>query len=235
MTSLLVLGFLNGMRDDRRLRRRTETVQEILDTAIEVMAEEGVAALSMAEVARRVGVRPPSLYQYFQSKMAIYDRLFERGMRESVGILEPYRAGLAEDPRAAITAGQQAAIAWAMANPVLAQLLYWRPVPGFEPTPQAFEPAVRQLELLRAALQAAVHAGQLAPAAAGDEGVDLYTALMSGVISQQLANEPSAQVEEGRFTRLTQTAVDMFFRFYAPEEGESVDSDLCPGRAPAAD
>ena len=223
------------MRGDRRLRRRNETVREILDTAIEVMAEEGVAALSMAEVARRVGVRPPSLYQYFPSKMAVYDALFERGMRESVDILAPYRAELADDPRTAITAGQQATAAWAMTHPVLAQLLYWRPVPGFEPTPQAFEPAVRQLELLRAALRAAVHAGQLAPAAADTEGVDLYTALMSGVISQQLANEPSAQVEKGRFTRLTQTAVDMFFRFYAPEEGETDEADIRGGREPAAD
>ncbi|MFF7144285.1 TetR/AcrR family transcriptional regulator [Streptomyces sp. SID2888] len=223
------------MRDDRRLRRRRETVQEILDTALDVMAVEGVAALSMAEVARRVGMRPPSLYQYFPSKMAIYDALFERGMREAVGVLEPYRAGLSEDPRSAILAGQQGTVAWAMANPVLAQLLYWRPVPGFEPTPQAFEPAVQQLEILREALQAAVHAGQLSPAAADEEGMALYTALMSGVISQQLANEPSAQAEEGRFTRLTWTAVDMFFRFYAPEEGESDGSDLCGGRAPAAD
>jgi len=223
------------MRDGRRLRRRNETVREILDTAIEVMAEEGVAALSMAEVARRVGVRPPSLYQYFPSKMAVYDALFERGMRETVDILAPYRARLSDDPRAAITAGQQATVAWAMAHPVLAQLLYWRPVPGFEPTPRAFEPAVRQLELLHSALRAAVDAGQLSPAATDEDGANLYTALMSGVISQQLANEPSAQVEEGRFTRLTQTAVDMFFRFYAPEEGESDGSDLRGGRTPAAD
>ncbi|MFG3064304.1 TetR/AcrR family transcriptional regulator [Streptomyces sp. NPDC048231] len=195
-------------------------MQEILDTAIEVMAEDGVAGLSMAEVARRVGVRPPSLYQYFPSKMAIYDALFERGGRESADVLEPYSARLAEDPRAVIMAGQQAGVAWAMANPVLAQLLYWRPVPNFEPTPQAYEPSVRLLEVLRSALQAAVHAGQLAPEAADDEGVALYTALVSGVISQQLANEPSTQVEEGRFARLTGTAVDMFFRYYAPEEGE---------------
>jgi AcrR family transcriptional regulator len=208
------------MRGDRRLRRRNETVQEILDTAIEVMAEDGVAGLSMAEVARRVGVRPPSLYQYFPSKMAIYDALFERGGRESADVLEPYSARLAEDPRAVIVAGQQAGVAWAMANPVLAQLLYWRPVPNFEPTPQAYEPSVRLLEVLRSALQAAVHAGQLAPEAADDEGVALYTALVSGVISQQLANEPSTQVEEGRFARLTGTAVDMFFRYYAPKEGE---------------
>jgi len=216
----MALGFLICMREDRRLRRRNETVQEILDTAIEVMAEDGVAGLSMAEVARRVGVRPPSLYQYFPSKMAIYDALFERGGRESADVLEPYSARLAEDPRAVIMAGQQAGVAWAMANPVLAQLLYWRPVPNFEPTPQAYEPSVRLLEVLRSALQAAVHAGQLAPEAADDEGVALYTALVSGVISQQLANEPSTQVEEGRFARLTGTAVDMFFRYYAPEEGE---------------
>ncbi|MEV5475205.1 TetR/AcrR family transcriptional regulator [Streptomyces sp. NPDC052207] len=195
-------------------------MQEILDTAIEVMAEDGVAGLSMAEVARRVGVRPPSLYQYFPSKMAIYDALFERGGRESADVLEPYSARLAEDPRAVIVAGQQAGVAWAMANPVLAQLLYWRPVPNFEPTLQAYEPSVRLLEVLRSALQAAVHAGQLAPEAADDEGVALYTALVSGVISQQLANEPSTQVEEGRFARLTGTAVDMFFRYYAPKEGE---------------
>ncbi|MGW2557330.1 TetR/AcrR family transcriptional regulator [Streptomyces sp. NPDC001635] len=195
-------------------------MQEILDTAIEVMAKDGVAGLSMAEVARRVGVRPPSLYQYFPSKMAIYDALFERGGRESADVLEHYSARLAEDPRAVIVAGQQAGVAWAMANPVLAQLLYWRPVPNFEPTPQAYEPSVRLLEVLRSALQAAVHAGQLAPEAADDEGVALYTALVSGVISQQLANEPSTQVEEGRFARLTGTAVDMFFRYYAPKEGE---------------
>ncbi|MGW3495448.1 TetR/AcrR family transcriptional regulator [Streptomyces sp. NPDC001020] len=223
------------MRGDRRLRRRDETVREILDTAIEVMAEEGVAALSMAEVARRVGIRPPSLYQYFPSKLAVYDALFERGMREAVDILTPYQARLIDDPRTAITEGQRASVAWAMTHPVLAQLLYWRPVPGFEPTPRAFEPALQQLELLRAALRAAVHAGQLSPAAADEEGVNLYTALMSGVISQQLANEPSAQVETGRFARLTQTAVDMFFRFYAPEEGESDGSDLHGGRATAAD
>lgn len=214
------LGFTSGMREDRRLRRRNETVQEILDTAIEVMGEEGVAALSLAEVARRVGMRPPSLYQYFPSKLAIYDALFERGTRQMVEVLDPYLPRLAEDPRRAIAAGQEATIAWVVANPVLAQLLYWRPVPGFEPSPQAFGPAVRQLEVLGEALRAAVDAGQLAPAAASEEGVALFTVLMSGVISQQLSNEPSAPAGKGRFTRLTPKALDMFFRYYAAEKGE---------------
>ena len=60
-------------RVDRRARRRQETIEEILDIATDVMTEEGVNGLSLAEVARRLGVQPPSIYKYFPSLMAIYD------------------------------------------------------------------------------------------------------------------------------------------------------------------
>ena len=43
------------------------------------MTEEGVNGLSLAEVARRLGVQPPSLYKYFPSLMAVYNELFLRG------------------------------------------------------------------------------------------------------------------------------------------------------------
>ena len=64
---------------DRRARRRQETIDEILTIAQEVMAEEGVNGLSLAEVARRLGVQPPSIYKYFPSLMAVYDELFRAG------------------------------------------------------------------------------------------------------------------------------------------------------------
>jgi AcrR family transcriptional regulator len=223
------------MREDRRARRHGQTVQEILDVAIEVMAEEGVAALSLSEVARRMDLRPPSLYQYFPSRMAIYDWLFERAAQQALQIAEQHRSRLADDPAGAIAAAQRATFAWEEANPVLAQLLHWRPVPGFTPSERAYEPAVRQVELLAEALRAAVDAGQLAPAAATEEGIAMYTVLMSGVISQQLSNEPSAPAGQGRFTRLTPVALDMFFRYYAPQdEGVPDDRIVHRGRAPAA-
>ena len=49
-------------RTDRRHRRRQETISEVLNVALQVMAEQGVAGLSLGEVARRMGIRPPSLY-----------------------------------------------------------------------------------------------------------------------------------------------------------------------------
>src|SRR5207245_9654426 len=70
---------------ERRQRNREEMRAAILDAARAVMREEGVAALNLQEVARRVGVRAPSLYEYFPGKAAIYDALFRMGVRLSAG------------------------------------------------------------------------------------------------------------------------------------------------------
>jgi AcrR family transcriptional regulator len=40
---------------------------------------EGLAALTLRDVAAKVGMRPPSLYSYFPSKNAIYDAMFLQG------------------------------------------------------------------------------------------------------------------------------------------------------------
>src|SRR5260221_14120317 len=66
---------------ERRQRNREEMRHAILEAARQVMREEGVAALNLQEVASRVGVRAPSLYEYFPGKMALYDALFRMGVR----------------------------------------------------------------------------------------------------------------------------------------------------------
>jgi hypothetical protein len=45
----------------------------------------------------------------------------------------------------------------------------------------------------------------------------LFTIVLSGLISQQMANEPGADYDTGSFTRLTDAAFDMFFARYAPQ------------------
>ncbi len=59
-------------------------------------------------------------------------------------------------------------------------------------------------------------AGQLCPSATSDEAPRLFTIVLSGLISQQIANEPAADYDTGSFTRLTDAAFDMFFARYAP-------------------
>jgi AcrR family transcriptional regulator len=186
-------------RPDRRARRRQETIEEILAIAREVMTEEGVNGLSLAEVARRLGVQPPSLYKYFPSLMAIYDALFLQGQIDNLAELRHAMDG-AEPGLGALIAGLEASGRWALANRAVAELLFWRPVPSFHPSEDAFAPSVAMVELQRQALAAAVAAGQLGPEANGDDAVFLVSTLITGVLSQAFANEPDLPWGEGRFT-----------------------------------
>lgn len=46
------------------------------------MTQDGVNALSLAEIARRLGVQPPSIYEYCDSLLHSYYALFQRGQLE---------------------------------------------------------------------------------------------------------------------------------------------------------
>ena len=184
---------------DRRARRRQETIEEILDIAQDVMAEEGVNGLSLAEVARRLGVQPPSLYKYFPSLMAVYDAIFLRGQLEHLEVMRHAMAD-SEPGLPALTAGLEASGRWALAHRATAQLMFWRPVPSFEPSAQAFAASVEMVALQRVAMADAVVAGQLGPGADSDEAIYLVSTLIVGVLSQALANEPDLEWGKGRFT-----------------------------------
>jgi|SRR5215218_1594968 len=201
---------------DRRARRRQETIEEILAIAENVMAEEGVNGLSLSEVARRLGVKPPSIYKYFDSLMAIYDALFERGQRTHLAIMRTAMAP-AEPGLDALAAGLEAACRWALTHPATAQLLFWRPVPSFEPTPRAMAPSVELVRLHRRALADAAAGGQLGPGADSDEAVWVTSVLVSGVLGQAMANEPGVPWGRGRFSPLLPKLLGTLTALYPPE------------------
>jgi AcrR family transcriptional regulator len=200
---------------DRRARRRQETIEEILDLAEAVMTEEGVNGLSLAEVARRLGVQPPSLYKYFPSLMSVYDALFLRGQREHLRVVRDAMTQ-AEPGLAAIHAGLDAGGRWSLQNRALAQLLFWRPVPSFEPSPEALAPSLEMVALIRNALTEAVAAGQLGPEADSDEAVYLISILTSGTLSQAMANEPQLPWGKGRFSPLFPKLIGLLPAAYPP-------------------
>src|ERR1700704_5915934 len=103
---------------DRRARKRQETIAEILDIAVELMERVGVAGLSLSDIARRLGIQPPSLYKYFPSRLAIY----EAGQVQPLAVV---RAALdaSEPGLASLHAALDASARWCHAHQVLAQLL----------------------------------------------------------------------------------------------------------------
>jgi AcrR family transcriptional regulator len=203
-------------RQDRRARRRQETIAEILTIAVDVMAEDGVNGLSLSEVARRLGVQPPSIYKYFPSLAAVYDALFRQGQLEHLAIMRRAMAD-AEPGLPSLTAGLVASGRWALANKALAQLLFWRPVPHFEPSPEALEPSVEMVTLQRAALADAVAAGDLGEGANSYEALYLVSTMITGVLSQAMANDPDLPWGEGRFTPLFPKLLGTLVVLYPPD------------------
>lgn len=201
---------------DRRARRRQETLEEILDLAEAVMTEEGVNGLSLSEIARRLGVKPPSIYKYFDSLMAIYDAVFERGQRANLEAMRIATVDAAPGVDTLVT-GLEASCRWALAHPAIAQLLFWRPVPSFEPTSEAFAPSIEMVRLQRQALADAAAANELGPGADSDEALWVTSVFVSGVLGQALANEPGVPWGEGRFSPLLPKLLGTLAALYPPE------------------
>jgi AcrR family transcriptional regulator len=78
---------------------RAERERQTLDVAEEVFAEQGYAAVSMEEIAARVGVSKPMLYDYFGSKEGLLLATIARARGELREVTERAAAegGSAED------------------------------------------------------------------------------------------------------------------------------------------
>ena len=56
--------------------------RQVLDAAMELIAERGLTAASLRELARRVGLSQPSLYHYFRAKEELVEQIIETYARE---------------------------------------------------------------------------------------------------------------------------------------------------------
>jgi AcrR family transcriptional regulator len=209
---------------DRRQRRRQETIEQVLDIAVEVMAEQGVAGLTLGEVARRMGIRPPSLYGYFDGKNALYDALFERGWRDLLATMRVVEAASdGSDLVADLLASESAFVRWAVEHPAYAPLMFWRPVPGFVPSERAYAPATELERMAREFLVVLRSAGLLRRDADLDLVYRTQTALIAGVISQQLANAPGEPFETGTFTSTLPDVVAMWLAHHGDDRNRMSD------------
>jgi len=170
-------------RTRRRRRRRADAREEILEAAWQIADEEGIGAVAVSEVARRVGMRAPSLYNYFPSKQAIVDAMFAQGATE---FRETMKAPLdARGRRESVRALAFRFLDFALARPARFELLFHRPVPGFFPSEAAFAPALEA---------DAVVSGRLVDAGLGDPVIQAYArASITGVANQQIANQLDPQ------------------------------------------
>jgi AcrR family transcriptional regulator len=157
---------------------------------------DGVNGLSLRALARAVDMEPQSLYTYFASKNAVYDQLFADANHELLTRLD--RLDVGDDPPSALHAIAHLFVTFAAEDPARYELLFLRTIPEFEPSPESYAIAVDVFSKGRAIL-ARVGLRK-------DADFDLWTALVSGLSSQQLANDPGGD----RYIKLIDDAVAMF-------------------------
>lgn len=187
---------------DRRSERHQETKAEIVQAAWDFAHAQGLARLSLRDLASKVRMRPQSLYSYFPSKHAIYDAMFAHGYSrflEAMAEVPP-----SADPRAGLKAVARAYLAFCVADNARYQLLFQRSIPGFEPSAESY-----------ALAPAALAGGRLPPlwtenlarlGVSKPADIDVSTALVTGLVDQQIANDPGGD----RWARHLDDVVDMF-------------------------
>lgn len=201
----------------RRQRVRKATIQDILDTARAIMCEEGVAALSMQELARRMDMRAPSLYNYFAGKMDIYDALFRLGFSLSDAIFTK-AATESESFQEEIRILVEGYMSFALENPELYQLCFERPVPGFVPSQQSLDLSFAILN--RAYQRVESYRPELDTSLTNEQVVNLVIAVSHGLTAMHLANEPHLPIGQGRFGSLIPIALSMLEKTIL-EKGEN--------------
>jgi AcrR family transcriptional regulator len=187
---------MTTVEPDRRKVRHEAKRAEILAQAWQLAHRDGLGAISLRDLADSVGLRQPSLYVYFGSKLDLYDAMFADGYRQLLTFVAEHSYG--GEPRRALARFLGDLVQFSSDNIVRHQMLFQRTIPGFEPSAEAFALALEFYEVARRLISAAGVTNQ--------RDIDIFTALANGLAHQQVANEPGGQ----RWVRLAGRATEMF-------------------------
>lgn len=109
-----------------------ETIRaHILDTTLQMMAEQGFHAITVRKLADRVGMTAPNLYNYFANKNELYVTLMMSGFERLLKYLEQALSGAA-DPEERVYSAMKAYLAFALGHPHLYQLMFSIDTPKYK-------------------------------------------------------------------------------------------------------
>jgi AcrR family transcriptional regulator len=193
-----MLMMLETQPPDRRKERHQRTKAEIVEAAWVLAREEGIGEFSLRDLAASVGMKAPSLYQYFPTKNDLYDAMYADGYEQlklRIGVL----VGSGKLFRGDIKGVGRDYFKFCTEDPVRYQLMCERPVPGFEPSPDS-------KALSEYVMQIQVHPVMASLGVEDAETVRLFIAINSGVVTQQNATNPGGT----EWMPIMDRALDMF-------------------------
>ena len=205
----------------RQRLTREAIIEDIIQIARDMIRADGAASLSFNAIARELGIKPPSLYTYFDSKHAIYDELFRRGwtlfLQQTEAEKYAVRDGSVSDK---LTSFIEAYMRFAQENPDYYQLMFQRPVPDFIPSDESLATSFTLLAYGTEYLQDVLASEGIDPGMPLEQARDILIALTHGLTEQHFANNPELPVGEGRYGGLIHQAVRVLLKAWSTQNKE---------------
>ncbi|MHB8512285.1 MAG: TetR/AcrR family transcriptional regulator [Actinomycetota bacterium] len=188
--------FGNTESSDTRSLRYDATKGRILEAAWRLARENGLAGLSLRDLASEVGMKAPSLYTYFPSKNHIYDAMYAQGLQQMAAEFAKLKPN--SDPVQDLRQWTRTFLRLCTEDPTRYQIIFQRPIPSFAPSKESFEIGVRTLAKALKVMNAA--------GIRGERKIDMWRALLNGLIGMQIANDPGGD----KWIRLAEDALELF-------------------------
>jgi AcrR family transcriptional regulator len=178
----------------------------VLDAASRLLEAEGPDALTMRRIAAAAGCSTSVLYTMFGGKSGVAEGLWREGFERLRQALEQAEG---DDPLARLAAMGRAYRTNALANRAYYAVMFQRPIPGFQPSAEAYEESLRPLRLLVDAVADCIRAGVFRDADPAHVAGVLWAAA-HGAVSLELAGYEGAVDAEARFQDLLAAAAAWF-------------------------
>jgi AcrR family transcriptional regulator len=178
----------------------------LLDTASSLLERHGPDALTMRRVAAEAGCSTSVLYTMFGGKAGIAETLWREGFDRLNTALDEATGA---DPLDRLAAMGRAYRANALANKSYYAVMFQRPIPGFEPSPEAYAASLKPLHALADAVADCISAGIFRPEDPSHIAGVLWAAT-HGAVSLELAGYEGTVDAEHRFNDLTAAAAAWF-------------------------
>ncbi len=168
-----------------RPKQRTPQLRaRVLQAAVDMLTNTGVAGFTTRKVAEGAGTSTPAVYELFGDKAGLVREMFFEGFRMLYRRLD--ELGATGDPRADMVAVIPVLREFAQDNPALAHLMFSRPFAEFDPGPSERLAGAAVREFIVARVRRCIDAGIIS----GDPAdiAHILLAMAQGLILQETAD-----------------------------------------------
>jgi len=199
---------------------------DILNAGLEILRVGGFPALSMRALAEAVGVRAPTLYDYFANKEEVLNELFLEGIREIREHFQPVMDS--STPGLARIIGLGLCYRdFAIANPVLFQLVFGRIDASYIPGEEQMQAGHDLYLLLRQEVEQALAMGELEPGDPDVLSMTIWSAI-HGITTLELAGFSAKCAPDEPIENLSPSVAASLLFGILPRRGDDTPVVSCP-------